>query len=91
MPHNICTAHYYAVGNIDYVDILPTTRSISRNADMRQCFMIITNDDSLEEEPERLEISGTAKSHFLEFNPHSAVIWIIDDESMYYYCRSIYR
>ena len=35
----------------------------------------------MEEEPERLEIVGTAISPFIEFNPDHAAIWIVDDES----------
>ena len=41
----------------------------------------MTVNDEMEEEPERLEIVGTAMGQFIEFNPDSATIWIEDDES----------
>jgi hypothetical protein len=47
----------------------------------RHCFTIETTDDEEEEEPERLQIVGTAISHLIEFVPDSAVIWIVDDDS----------
>jgi hypothetical protein len=42
-----------------------------------------TRDDDLLEEPEKLSMtSGTPVNHFLEFNPDSTIIWIIDDDSL---------
>ena len=55
--------------------------SISRTTVMRQCFTVETNDDEDEEPPERLGMTGTANSHLIEFNPDTAMIWIVDDDS----------
>ena len=65
----------------DYEPLEEFTTSISRSTVSQQCFKIHTNDDSEEEEPERLVIEGTAISHLIEFSPDSAVIWIVDDDS----------
>jgi hypothetical protein len=72
-----------ATVNDDYVTILGTTMSISRTTVMRQCFTVETNDDEDEEPPERLGMTGTANSHLIEFNPDTAVIWIVDDDSLF--------
>lgn len=47
----------------------------------RRCFIIETLDDEEEEAPEKFMIVGNAISHFIEFDPTSALIWIVDDES----------
>ena len=57
------------------------TKNISRKTATRQCFTLKTTDDGIDEEPERLRITGSSVSRLLEFHPGSAVIWIVDDES----------
>ena len=55
--------------------------NISRTTVTRQCYTLEAVDDDVDEEPERLSITGSAISSILEFHPNSAVVWIIDDES----------
>ena len=67
-------------GTDDYEHLRVTT-SISQNSVSRRCFTFVTVNDEIEEEPERLEIVGTAMGQFIEFTPDVATIWIEDDES----------
>ena len=71
----------YFSGDDDY-EHLQNATFISQSGVSRRCFTFVTVDDEMEEEPERLEIVGTAISHLIEFNPDIATIWIVDDESM---------
>ena len=38
-------------------------------------------DDAEEEAPERLEMTVTDVDHLIEFNPDTASVWIVDDDS----------
>ena len=62
--------------------ILGQTTFIARDPNVtRRCFDLETVDDALLEPPERLNMSGSPISHFIEFNPSSTTIWIVDDDS----------
>jgi hypothetical protein len=67
----------------DFMVILEQTTFIARDPNVtRRCFDLETVDDELLEPPERLNMSGSPISHFIEFNPSSTTIWIVDDDSL---------